>query len=67
MMWYNELLIYAVCGVLTASAMRVWCDDGELGKGETIAVGIFWPFFAIMLVAVLVVKIISRKGGEDEN
>ena len=65
MRWYNELLIYAVCGVLTASAMRVWCEDGELGKGETIAVGIFWPFFALMLVAVLIVKIISRKGGEE--
>lgn len=62
MTWYNEMLIYAVCGVLTASAMRVWCGDGELGKGETIAVGIFWPFFALMLVAALVVKIFNKKG-----
>lgn len=64
MMWYKELPIYAVCGVLTACAMRAWCDDGELGKGETVAVGILWPLFAIMLVVVLIVKNISRKGGK---
>lgn len=60
MTWYNEMIIYAVCGVLTASAMRLWCEDGELGNGETLAVGIFWPLFAIMLSAVLVIKIFDK-------
>ena len=62
MTWYNELIIYAVCGVLTASAMRVWCEDGELGKGETLAVGIFWPFFAFMLFIVLIIKMFEKNG-----
>lgn len=60
MRWYHELLIYAVCGVLTASAMRVWCEDGEFGKGETIAVGIFWPFFALLLFIVLIIKMFEK-------
>lgn len=67
MMWYHELCIYAACGVLTASAMRVWCEDGELGNGETLAVGIFWPFFALLLVAVLIIKMFNKKGGKNEN
>ena len=67
MRWYHEICIYSVCGVLTASAMRVWCEDGELGKGETTAVGIFWPFFALMLVAVLIVKLFNKEGGKDET
>lgn len=66
MMWYHELLIYAVCGVLTACAMRVWCDDGEIGKGETLAVGIFWPFFALLLVTALVIKLFNKKGGKND-
>ena len=63
MMWYNELMIYAVCGVMTVSAMRVTLNDGEAGWQETVIFAIFWPFFALMLLAVMVVKIISRKGG----
>lgn len=62
MRWYHELLIYAVCGVLTASAMRVWCEDGELGNGETLAVGIFWPFFALLLFIVFIIKTFEKNG-----
>lgn len=60
MTWYNELIIYAVCGVLTACAMRVWCEYGELGKGETITVGIFWPLFALLLFIVLIIKMFEK-------
>ena len=60
MRWYHEICIYAVCGVLTASAMRVWCEDGELGNGETIAVGIFCPFFALLLFIVLIIKMFEQ-------
>ncbi len=67
MTWYNELIIYAVCGVLTACSMRVWCEEGELGNGETIAVGIFWPFFAIMLAAVLIAKLFKKERRKEND
>lgn len=65
MRWYHEICIYAVCGVLTASAMRVWCEDGELGKGEWLAVAVFWPLFALLLIIVLTIKIFNKKRGEE--
>lgn len=60
MMWYQELCIYAACGVLTACAMKESLKDGDAGWREMILFAILWPFFAFMLAVVLVIKIFDK-------
>lgn len=57
---YHELCIYAVCGVLTASAMRVWCKEGEIKTTEMIIIGILWPIFAMLLAAAFIIKMFEK-------
>lgn len=64
MRWYHELCIYAACGVLTASAMKGLSVKG-MEKGEWLAVAVFWPLFALLLIIVLTIKIFDKKRGEE--
>lgn len=59
MMWYHELCIYAACGVLTASATKGWAVK-DMEKGEWLAVAVFWPLFALLLVLVLIIKMFEK-------
>lgn len=64
MMWYHEICIYTIFGVLTGSAMKWWAVKG-MEKGEWLAIAVFWPLFALLLIIVLTIKIFDKKRGEE--